>query len=46
MYLKVTDQSLTLILLANSEGVWWDNPPGSAQVQQSSFARAFFREFL
>ena len=46
LYLKVPDENLTLILLANSEGVWWDNPPGSAQVQQSSFAQAFFRAFL
>ena len=46
LYLKVPDEKLTLILLANSEGVWWDNPLGSAQVQQSSFAQAFFRAFL
>lgn len=46
LYLKVPDENLTLILLANSEGVWWDNPLGSAQVQQSSFAQAFFRAFL
>jgi CubicO group peptidase (beta-lactamase class C family) len=46
LYLKVPDENLTLILLANSEGVWWDNPSASAQVQQSSFARAFFRAFL
>lgn len=46
LYLKVPDENLTLILLANSEGVWWDNPIGSAQVQQSSFAQAFFRAFL
>lgn len=46
LYLKVLDEDLTLILLANSEGVWWDNPLTSAQVQQSSFAQAFFRAFL
>lgn len=46
LYLKVPDENLTLILLANSEGVWWDNPLDSAQVQQSSFAQAFFRAFL
>lgn len=46
LYLKVPDENLTLILLANSEGVWWDNPLASAQVQQSSFARAFFSAFL
>ena len=46
LYLKVPEENLTLILLANSEGVWWDNPLDSAQVQQSSFAQAFFRAFL
>ena len=46
LYLKVPDEKLTLILLANSEGVWWDNPLDSAQVQQSAFAQAFFRAFL
>lgn len=46
LYLKVLDENLTLILLANSEGVWWDNPNSSAQVERSTFARAFFRAFL
>lgn len=46
LYLKVPDENLTLILLANSEGIWWDNPRDSAQVQQSAFAQAFFRAFL
>jgi CubicO group peptidase (beta-lactamase class C family) len=46
LYLKVPDENLTFILLANSEGIWWDNPRRSAQVQQSSFAQAFFRAFL
>jgi CubicO group peptidase (beta-lactamase class C family) len=46
LYLKVPDENLTLILFANSEGIWWDNPRDSAQVQQSTFAQAFFRTFL
>ncbi len=46
LYLKVLDQDLTLILLANSEGLWWDNPLDSARVQRSVFAQAFFAEFL
>lgn len=46
LYLKVPDENLTLILLANSEGIWWDNPHRSAQVQQSNFAQTFFRTFL
>ncbi|HYH09382.1 MAG TPA: serine hydrolase domain-containing protein [Thermoanaerobaculia bacterium] len=46
LYLKVPDEDLTFIVLANSEGIWWDNPLDSAQVQQSAFAQAFFRAFL
>ena len=46
LYLKVLDQDLTLILLANGEGIWWDNPLDQARVQDSAFAQAFFRAFL
>ncbi len=46
LYLKVPAQNLTLILLANSEGLWWGNPLDSAQVQLSVFAQAFFRAFM
>ena len=46
LYLKVPDSSMTLILLANSEGVWWDNPLDSAHVERSPFAVAFPRRFL
>ncbi len=45
LYLKVLNQELTLILLANSEGLWWDNPLDAAQVHRSVFAQAFFRAF-
>jgi hypothetical protein len=34
------------ILLANGEGVWWDNPLGRAEVQRSEFAQAFLRAFV
>lgn len=46
LYLKVPDERLTLIVLANSEGVWWDNPLDAARVQESPFAQAFFDAFL
>ncbi|MET0808756.1 MAG: serine hydrolase domain-containing protein [Pseudoxanthomonas sp.] len=46
LYLKVPDERLTLIVLSNSEGVWWDNPLDSAQVEKSAFAQAFFDAFL
>jgi CubicO group peptidase (beta-lactamase class C family) len=45
LYLKLPDERLTLILLANSEGVWWGNPLDAAQVERSPFAAAFLRRF-
>lgn len=45
LYLKVPEENLTFILLANSEGVWWDNPLDQAQVEESQFAAAFLERF-
>ncbi|HEU0014565.1 MAG TPA: serine hydrolase domain-containing protein [Longimicrobium sp.] len=45
LYLKLPDERLTLILLANSEGVWWNNPLDEAAVERSPFAAAFLRRF-
>ncbi len=46
LYLKIPELDLTLILLANSEGLWWDNPLDQAAVQGSEFAQAFFSTFV
>ncbi|HEU5248411.1 MAG TPA: serine hydrolase domain-containing protein [Thermoanaerobaculia bacterium] len=46
IYLKVPEERLTLILLANSEGLWWDNPLDAAQIEKSPFAAAFLRRFV
>ena len=46
LYLKIPEEGLTLILLANSEGIWWGNPLAEAAVQRSEFARLFFEHFL
>ena len=46
LYLKVPAQNLSFIILANSEGVWWDNPPESAEVERSQFAQAFLSAFV
>lgn len=46
LYLKIPALQLTFIVLANSEGVWWDNPLDRAEVQRSQFARAFLRAFV
>ncbi len=46
LYLKVPEQDLTLILLANSEGIWWENPLDKAAVEESRFAQAFLEAFV
>jgi CubicO group peptidase (beta-lactamase class C family) len=46
LYLKVPAERLTLILLANSEGLRWPTPLDSADIQGSAFARAFFAATL
>ncbi len=46
LYLKIPTLDLTFIVLANSEGVWWDNPLDRAEVQRSEFAQAFLRAFV
>jgi CubicO group peptidase (beta-lactamase class C family) len=45
LYLKLPDERLTLILLANSEGLWWGNPLDGATVERSPFSAAFLRRF-
>jgi CubicO group peptidase (beta-lactamase class C family) len=45
LYLKLPDERLTLILLANSEGLWWNNPLDGATIERSPFAAAFLRRF-
>jgi CubicO group peptidase (beta-lactamase class C family) len=45
LYLKLPDRRLSLILLANSDGLRWDNPLDSAIVERSPFAAAFLGHF-
>jgi CubicO group peptidase (beta-lactamase class C family) len=45
LYLKAPDRDLTLILLANSEGLKWDNGLDEAAVERSPFAAAFLEAF-
>ncbi|HYG62941.1 MAG TPA: serine hydrolase domain-containing protein [Thermoanaerobaculia bacterium] len=45
LYLKIPDERLALILLANSEGLWWGKPLDKAEVQKSRFAAAFLEHF-
>ena len=46
LYLKVPKLNLSFIILANSEGIWWDNPLDRAEVQRSEFAQAFLSSFV
>tara|TARA_R100000908_G_scaffold65358_1_gene54797 strand:- start:31017 stop:32150 length:1134 start_codon:yes stop_codon:yes gene_type:complete len=46
LYLKVPEQNLTLILLANSEGMWWGNPLDDAEVEGALFAQLFLDHFV
>jgi CubicO group peptidase (beta-lactamase class C family) len=46
LYLKIPALNLSFILLANSDGVRWDNPLDRAEVQRSEFAQAFLRAFI
>lgn len=41
LFLKIPERNLTLILLANSEGIWWGNPLDRAEVEKSLFAKLF-----
>jgi CubicO group peptidase (beta-lactamase class C family) len=41
LMLRIPNQKLTLIVLANSEAVWWGNPLDKAQVHKSAFAKVF-----
>ncbi|WP_339930329.1 serine hydrolase domain-containing protein [uncultured Brevundimonas sp.] len=46
MYLKVPDQGLTLIVLANTEGLWWDNSLVRAEIDKSPIVAAFLAGFV
>ena len=46
LYLKVPEKKLTLLLLANSEGMWWGNPLDGAAVHKSKFAKLFLDTFV
>lgn len=46
LYLKVPERNLTLIVLANGEGLKWGNPLHRAEVDKSPFARALLDRFV
>jgi hypothetical protein len=46
LYLKVPERDLTLIRLANGEGLFWGKPLDEGSVEGSRFARAFLEKFV
>ncbi len=46
LFLKIPEKRLTLIILANSEGVWWGNALDKAEVEKSPLASTFLELFL
>jgi CubicO group peptidase (beta-lactamase class C family) len=42
--LRLLDRGMAFIMLANSEGLWWDNPPDKAEIEGSEFVQLFFDE--
>jgi CubicO group peptidase (beta-lactamase class C family) len=46
LYLKAPSRGLTLILLANSDGLRWESRLDEAAVERSPFAQAFLAAFL
>ncbi len=46
LYLKVPERDLTLVLLANGEGLRVGSPLNEAAVERSPFARAFLDQFV
>ncbi len=46
IYLKVPEQELTLIVLANTEAVWWSNSLVRAEIEKSPIALKFLELFV
>lgn len=46
IYLKVPDSGLTLVVLANTEALWWDNSLARAEIETSPVVAAFLSEFV
>ena len=44
MYLRVPERQLALIILANSEAIYWDNSLTKAEIVKSPLASAFLAD--
>lgn len=45
IHLRMPERKLALIILANGEGLWWQNPLDKAQIESSEFVQLFFKHF-
>jgi hypothetical protein len=46
IYLKAPAQRVTLIVLANTEALWWGNSIVRAEIERSPVATKFLDEFV
>ncbi len=46
LLLKVPEENITFIVLANTEGIWWNNALDKAEVHKSDFANIFLDTFV
>jgi CubicO group peptidase (beta-lactamase class C family) len=46
LYLKLPEKRITLIVLANTEGLWWGNSLVRAEVENSPIAARFLADFV
>ncbi len=45
IHLRLPEQNMAFILLANSEGLWWNNPLTKARIESSEFVQLFLKHF-
>ncbi len=46
VYLKIPEEKLSLILLANNENLWWSNALSAAEIHKSPIVAKFLKEFV
>lgn len=46
IYLRLPEQKLTLIALANTEALWWGNSLSAAEIEKSEVVQAFFKAYV
>jgi CubicO group peptidase (beta-lactamase class C family) len=46
IYLKIPEKRLSLILLANTQSLWWDNPLNMSDILPSPFVQSFLNSFV